>query len=133
MKITDLKVYVVDPSGHRSAEQAWTFVLVATAAGVTGIGQASNHPGNGRHLAGNHAVKCHPFLEMLPYHPGYLSGQIAPAGEELGVNITAAVREAVGPAVEIVVDAHGHCNVPTAVRLARRLEPYKIGWFEEPV
>ena len=44
----------------------------------------------------------------------------------------AAIREAVGPEVEILIDAHGHYNVPTAVRLARRLEPYRIGWFEEP-
>ena len=36
------------------------------------------------------------------------------------------------PEIEILIDAHGHYNVPTAVRLARRLEPYRIGWFEEP-
>jgi galactonate dehydratase len=83
--------------------------------------------------AGHTALKCDPFLEMRPYHTGYVTGQISPAGEEEGVAIIAAMREAVGPAVEILVDAHGHYNVPTAVRLARRLEPYQIGWFEEPV
>ena len=82
--------------------------------------------------AGHTALKCDPFLEMLPYHTGYLSGQISPEGEELGVSIIAAVRQAVGPAVEVLIDAHGHYNVPTAVRLAKRLEPYAIGWFEEP-
>jgi galactonate dehydratase len=82
---------------------------------------------------GHVAVKLDPFLEMQPFHTGYLSGQISPAGEQLGVDIVAAVREAVGPAVEILIDCHGHYNVPTAVRLARRLEPYRIGWFEEPV
>jgi galactonate dehydratase len=82
---------------------------------------------------GHTAVKLDPFLEMQPFHTGYLSGQISPAGEELGANIVAAVREAVGPAVDVLIDAHGHYNVPTAVRLARRLEPYRIGWFEEPV
>ncbi len=82
---------------------------------------------------GHVALKLDPFLEMRPFHTGYLAGQISPAGEDLGVSIVAAVREAVGPAVEILIDAHGHYNVPTAVRLARRLEPYRIGWFEEPV
>jgi galactonate dehydratase len=82
---------------------------------------------------GHTALKLDPFLEMQPFHTGYLSGQISPAGEQLGVDIVAAVREVVGPAVEILIDAHGHYNVPTAVRLARRLEPYRIGWFEEPV
>ncbi len=82
---------------------------------------------------GHTAVKLDPFLEMRPFHTGYLAGQISPSGEELGVDIVAAVREAVGPAVEILIDAHGHYNVPTAVRIARRLEPLRIGWYEEPV
>ncbi len=42
-------------------------------------------------------------------------------------------RQAVGPGVEIFIDAHGRFELPTAVRLANRLEPYRIGWFEEPV
>jgi galactonate dehydratase len=234
MKITDVKVNVVDPWGQRSAEQAWTFVRIETDEGVTGIGEATNYPGNGSLIvadalrrvkefvvgedpgeinriwhklfrkatylgprglptavisgidlalwdirgkvlgcpvyqllggkvresiplyangwfdgcstpddyaaaarrtvdAGHTALKCDPFLEMLPYHTAYLSGQISPAGEELGVGIIQAMRAAVGPVVEILVDAHGHYNVPTAVRLARRLEPFQIGWFEEPV
>ena len=83
--------------------------------------------------AGHVALKLDPFVEMTPYHTGFVTGQISPAGEEFGVNVVAAIREAVGSAVEILIDAHGHYNVPTAVRLARRLEPYKIGWFEEPV
>jgi galactonate dehydratase len=83
--------------------------------------------------AGHSAIKLDPFLEMRPFHTGYLAGQISPAGEEQGVSIVAALREALGPAVEILIDAHGHYNVPTAVRLAKRLEPYRIGWFEEPV
>lgn len=82
---------------------------------------------------GHTALKCDPFLEMRPVHTGYVTGQISPAGEELGVNIVAAMREALGPAIEILIDCHGHYNVPTAVRLAGRLKPYAITWFEEPV
>ncbi len=87
----------------------------------------------GRVVARGHtAIKLDPFHEMVPHHTGYLAGQISPAGEELGVACVAAVREAVGHGVEVLIDAHGHYNVPTAVRLARRLEPYRIGWLEEP-
>jgi galactonate dehydratase len=82
---------------------------------------------------GHRVLKLDPFLEMQQFHTGYVSGQISAAGEELGINIVAAIREAVGPAIEILIDAHGNFNVPTAVRLCRRLEPYRIGWFEEPV
>src|SRR4029453_6419101 len=55
------------------------------------------------------------------------------AGEQEGADIIAAIREAVGPEVEILIDAHALYNVPTAVRLAQRLAPYRITWFEEPV
>jgi L-alanine-DL-glutamate epimerase-like enolase superfamily enzyme len=44
-----------------------------------------------------------------------------------------AARRAVGPEVEIMVDAHGSLDVSTAKRLARVLEEYDVAWFEEPV
>src|SRR5919198_2050387 len=55
---------------------------------------------------GHAAVKLDPFLEMRPFHTGYLSGQISSAGEDLGADIVAAVREAVGPAVGVLIDPH---------------------------
>ena len=44
-----------------------------------------------------------------------------------------AVREAVGPEVDLLIEGHGRFDVPTAVRIARELEPFKIMFFEEPV
>ncbi len=80
------------------------------------------------------ASKVDPFLEMRPFHRMYQSGQISEAGEQEGYDIIAAVREAVGPKHQILIDAHGHYNVPTAVRLANNLhEQSNITWFEEPV
>ena len=84
--------------------------------------------------AGHQAIKLDPFLEMQPYHTAYISGQISAEGEDFGCQIVQAVREAVGNKIEILIDAHGHYNVPTAIRLANRLyEESKITWFEEPV
>ena len=80
------------------------------------------------------ASKIDPFLTMRPYHRMYQSGQISEAGEQEGYDIIAAVREAVGPKHQILIDAHGHYNVPTAIRLANNLhEQSNITWFEEPV
>ena len=80
------------------------------------------------------ALKTDPFMpEMRQHHRRYMKGEISPRGAALGVDTIAAMREAVGPDVEILIDAHGNFNVPTAIRLARRLEPYDLGWFEEPV
>ena len=84
--------------------------------------------------SGHEALKLDPFLEMRPFHTGYVDGQISQEGEQLGYDIVAAVRDAVGPQSEILIDAHGHYNVPTAIRLANNLyEQSNIEWFEEPV
>jgi galactonate dehydratase len=84
--------------------------------------------------AGYRAFKIDPFIHsLIEHHTGYLDGRISRKGEEEGVEIVAAVREAVGPDVEILIDAHAMYNVPTAIRLANRLAPYSIHWFEEPV
>ncbi len=83
---------------------------------------------------GHTACKLDPFFEMRPYHRNYQSGEISQAGEQLGYDVVAAVREVVGPAFEILIDAHGHYNVPSAIRLGNTLyERSRIGWFEEPV
>lgn len=45
----------------------------------------------------------------------------------------AAVREAVGPDVRLMVDANMRWSVPDAIRAARALAPYDIYWLEEPI
>ena len=45
----------------------------------------------------------------------------------------AAVRDAIGPDIRLMVDAN-HCySVPNAIRLGRMLEAFDIDWFEEPI
>lgn len=44
-----------------------------------------------------------------------------------------AVREAVGPDVSLYIDGNCNFDFPTAERLVRRLEPYRISFFEEPL
>ena len=99
--------------------------------------QTPDHYANAAKIAvdaGHLALKLDPFLEMQPYHTHYVSGQISADGEELGCNIVRAIRETVGNKIEILIDAHGHYNVPTAIRLANRLyDESGITWFEEPV
>ncbi len=83
---------------------------------------------------GQKALKTDPWH---PHHPdeidGYMSGRLTDEAEALGVARIAAAREAVGPNFEILIDNHARFDVPTAIRLAKALEPYNIFWFEEPV
>ena len=49
------------------------------------------------------------------------------------LRIVQAVRAAIGNEVELMVDANCAYSLAEAVRLANLLEPYHIGWFEEPL
>ena len=59
----------------------------------------------------------------------------APLAEIINEDVkrVAAVREAVGPDIEVSVDAGCRLDLPSAVELARRLEPLNVACFEEPI
>ena len=74
---------------------------------------------------GFRAVKCAPFDEM---GPGDEVGRARP-----GIRRAAAVRDAVGPDVNLLVDCHSRFDVETAVIVADELAELGVGWYEEPV
>lgn len=56
-------------------------------------------------------------------------------GKELdrAIECVGAVREAVGNEMELLIEGHGRFDIPTAVTIAKELEPFRPMWFEEPV
>ena len=44
-----------------------------------------------------------------------------------------AVRDAIGPDVKLMADANQGLTEAQAIRLGRRLEPFDLAWFEEPL
>jgi galactonate dehydratase len=53
--------------------------------------------------------------------------------EQTAIDNVAAVREAVGPEVDILVEAHRRLAPMHAIRVARAIEQYRPFWYEEPV
>lgn len=51
----------------------------------------------------------------------------------LALEIIAAVREAVGPNVDILVEGHNRFSPHTAVQFAQAMQVYQPTWFETPV
>lgn len=49
------------------------------------------------------------------------------------VKSVAAVREAVGPNIDLLIETHGRFNVHTALLIAKELAPFKPKFMEEPV
>ncbi|HHS9796946.1 TPA: mandelate racemase/muconate lactonizing enzyme family protein [Klebsiella quasipneumoniae subsp. similipneumoniae] len=54
-------------------------------------------------------------------------------GVEEDTAVTRAVREAIGPDVELMIDANHAYDAVAAIQLGRKVEQYDISWFEEPV
>jgi galactonate dehydratase len=87
--------------------------------------------------SGHTALKFDPFPwqgGMREQRDGYLDGSMSRKDERIAAELTALIRETTGPDVEILIDAHGRFDAPTAIRLCRSLEEAgQIDWFEEPV
>jgi galactonate dehydratase len=72
------------------------------------------------------ALKFDPFPNPWRTHIGR-------AEEDLAVERVRAVRDAVGPKVEILVEAHRRLAPNEAVRVAQRLVQFDPFWYEEPI
>jgi galactonate dehydratase len=87
--------------------------------------------------SGHTAIKFDPFPhsdDVPEANDRYLDGRLSRPDEHRAIELTAQIREAAGPDVELLVDAHGRFDVPTAIRLAQNLDgAADLHWFEEPV
>ena len=79
---------------------------------------------------GFRAVKAAPFDGFPPAGSPRTAIDAAVAA---GIDAVVAMREAVGPDVDVMVDCHSFFDVDLAVRVASRLEPQRLRWYEEPV
>lgn len=52
---------------------------------------------------------------------------------ELAIDRIDAMREAIGPGPDLIVEAHERFTPAEAIKVGRRLEPYNPLWFEAPV
>ena len=43
------------------------------------------------------------------------------------------IRAAVGDQIEIMVELHSMWDLPTAIKIARALEPFEPAWYEDPI
>ena len=79
-------------------------------------------------------------LKFDPFaHTNYLYGEdlhtnltLTPAQQEVAFNVTKSVREAIGPDVAMMIETHAMLNFEVAVKMAERLAPLGITWYEEP-
>ena len=82
------------------------------------------HAAAALHADGWRALKFYPFGGPQV---------ITPERIDEGVELVRAVREAVGPGMEIGIDVRARLDPWSAGRVAQRLEAFDIAWLEEPI
>ena len=70
-------------------------------------------------------------MKWDPFGKSYLD--ISNADLDKALRNVAAVREAVGNQVDLLIEGHGRFNIPTGIKIAKELEQFKPMFFEEPV
>jgi galactonate dehydratase len=84
------------------------------------------------HAAAQRAIaKGYRALKFDPFGGGFY--ELDREEKQRIIALVEAVRDAVGPDVEILIEMHGRFNPVTAVEMARELAPFKPSWLEEPV
>ena len=70
-------------------------------------------------------------LKLDPFGSG--AYELVPDERRHALALVEAVRDAIGPDRELLIEMHGRFTPATAVSVARDLEPYHPAWIEEPV
>ena len=70
-------------------------------------------------------------MKWDPFGKSYL--QISNSELDTALRCVAAVREAVGNDVDLLIEGHGRFDVPTGIKIAGELAQFRPMWFEEPV
>ena len=69
----------------------------------------------------------------LKFYPFGGPQVITPERTLHGIEVVRAVREAIGPNMEIGIDIRARIDPWSAGRVAKELEPFNIAWMEEPI
>jgi galactonate dehydratase len=70
-------------------------------------------------------------LKLDPFGSAWM--ELSPAERRRSVELVAAVRDVIGPDVELMIEMHGRFSPSVAAEIAAELDPFAPAWLEEPV
>ncbi len=76
-------------------------------------------------------AKGYRALKFDPFGPGHY--ELSREERLRSVSLVEAVRDSVGPEIDILIEMHGRFTPAQAIRISRDLEPFDPAWIEEPV
>ena len=88
-------------------------------------------PGEFHEAAKGVLEKGYQALKFDPFGAGFY--EMDRAEKNRIIELVEAVRDAVGPDVDIMIEMHGRFNPATAIEMTHELAQFKPAWVEEPV
>jgi galactonate dehydratase len=84
--------------------------------------------------AGFTGLKFDPFAHTNYFYGEDLDSTLSlnSAQQDRAFSLSKAVRQAVGDEMDIMIETHAMLNFKVAIKMARRLAPLDITWYEEP-
>jgi galactonate dehydratase len=93
--------------------------------------QADLEPARIAALAAGVVARGYRAMKLDPF--GAASVRLDTASRRRAMAVVAAVREAIGPDVELMIEMHGRFLPDGAAQIAVELEPFAPRWIEEPI
>jgi galactonate dehydratase len=93
--------------------------------------QTDRDPGALAECANEVVARGYAALKLDPFGSAWMS--LASAERRRSIDIVAAVREAVGPDVQLMIEMHGRFSPAAAAEIVADLDGFSPAWFEEPV
>jgi galactonate dehydratase len=93
--------------------------------------QADYEPARIAELAAGVVARGYRAMKLDPFAAA--SVRLSAADRRRAISVVAAVREAVGPDIDLMIEMHGRFSPDTAAQLAAALEPFAPRWIEDPV
>lgn len=138
MALLDLKGKVLGAPVHQLLGGAYRtrIPLYANYWFTGGAHEAADYAAQARKVreAGFTGLKFDPFAHTNYFYGDDLSTNLAltPAQQDRAFAVTKAVREAVGPEFDLMIETHAMLNTQVAIAMAERLAPLGVTWYEEP-
>jgi galactonate dehydratase len=82
---------------------------------------------------GYSALKFDPFATTIDSVWDYPRRNIEPDRSHLAIDRIKAVRDAVGPNIDILIEVHGNLGTTAAIQIGKEIEQFKPYFYEEPV
>jgi galactonate dehydratase len=93
--------------------------------------QTDREPDAVRELARDVVARGYTALKLDPFGSAWMS--LSPAERRRSFDVVGAVREAIGPDVQLMIEMHGRFSPAVAAAIVGDLDGFSPAWFEEPI